>query len=299
METDRATGVPAEPALPLSSANEAVFNVQFQPVRRLILNEGAARVMRDGESGKDDELWQGDAVDLTETQAPTVPLYLRLGQRPALVAELVCGCIARALALPAPEVFLLTVPAGHLAGSKLALPGTPTLCVATRDIGGNTFAQFLSSDEDAAILLLHQWPELARVVAFDEWLANQDRNKGNLIYVAQTLHIIDHAEAFGGSARNLFPLAEMTDVQFGNKLAGTLNAFNPGKRNVLLQAVQAWLAQAAGSIDITAVVGSASTRHWNTPEQDGELVDFIQQRLTLTHALLCNRLGHPQLSLKA
>ena len=41
------------------------------------------------------------------------------------------------------------------------------------------------------------WPDLPKVVAFDEWLANPDRNMGNLIYVAQTLHIIDHAEAFG------------------------------------------------------------------------------------------------------
>ena len=276
-----------------------MFNLQFPPVRRLVLNEGAARVARDVEDSKADELWQGDAVDPANPQDPTVPVYLRLGQRAALVAELVCGCVARALCLPAPEVFLLTVPAGHLAGSALARPDAPTLCVATRDIGGATFAQFLSSNEDAALQLLHQWPELARVVAFDEWLANQDRNLGNIIYVAQTLHIIDHADAFGGSARQLFPLAELTTQQFQNKLAGTLNAYKSSKRNELLQDVHTWLAQVGAGINIPAVVESASTRPWNTPEQDGELVDFIQQRLTLTHALLCNRLGHPQLSLTA
>lgn len=283
----------------MTSANEAVFAPQFQPVRRLVLNEGAARVMRDAEDHKADELWQGDAFDSEDPSASAIPVYARVGKRPALVAELVCGSFARALHLPAPEVFVCTIPPGHLPGSKMAPATVPTMCVASRDIGGDTFAQFLRTNEMSALKLLRHWPELGKVIAFDEWLANTDRNLGNLIYVAQALHIIDHAEALGGSARDLFPLVQLTRTQFDNKLAGVLATFTPPACSEILEQVHRWLNDTATGLDIPQLVDSAGASPWHTGEQKSELIDFITQRLTLTHSLLCNRLGHPQLSLTA
>lgn len=297
MESDRTDG--QAPALPITSANESVFFRSFEPVRQLVLDEGASLVHRDGLDYKEDELWIGDAFDPLTPDAAAIPVYVRLGKAGALVAELVCGCLARAMQLPAPEVFLISIPAGHLPDSKLASTKGPTLCVGTRDIGGNSFTQLLHRNGNAAIPLLRQWPDLHKVVAFDEWLANPDRNTGNLIYVAQTLHIIDHAEAFGGSSRELFPLAELTDTSFTNLLADMFTTFPPESRSELLDKVQTWILESANSLNVQAVVTSALTSLWNTPEQDNELVNFIKARLTITHSLLCLRLGHPQLSLQA
>lgn len=297
MDTDQPNGEAA--SLPVDSANEAVFSPKFEPVRRLVLDAGASMVPRDGLAFKEDELWMGDAFNPADPEAPAIPVYVRLGKAGALVAELVCGCLARALQLPAPEVFLITIPPGHLPNSMLANQGARALCVGTRDIGGSNFTQLLSANGLAALPLLRYWPDLPKVVAFDEWLANPDRNMGNLIYVAQTLHIIDHAEAFGGSSRELFPLAELTNTSFSNLLAEMFNSFDAESRSDLLSQVQTWMQQHATGIDVQEVVGSALTSLWNTAEQDHELVDFIKARLTLTHSLLCHRLGHPQLSLKA
>lgn len=247
---------------------------------------------------KEDELWVGDAFNPLDPGEPAIPVYARLGKSGALVAELICGCVARALKLPAPEVFLILIPPGHLPKSKHCNATTDTFCIGTRDIGGTNFTQLLSADMDAALPLLRQWPALPNVIAFDEWLANPDRNTGNLIYVAQALHIIDHADAFGGSARELYPLAELTSCKFRNLLAEMFNDFGHEARSSLLKNVLTWLNEAASTMDVQGVVNSAPTSLWNTPEQDRELVDFITQRLTITHSLLCDRLGHPQLSLR-
>jgi hypothetical protein len=226
-------------------------------------------------------------------------LYLRIGPDPSLLAEVVCGVLARALQLPAPDVYLVQVPPGTMPRSRFTHAKTSTLCVGTQDIGGNTFAQLLDEDPEAVAPLLRDWTALASVTAFDEWLANPDRNMGNLLYVAQTIHIIDHAQAFGGSCRSLYPLAELTQVQFSNILGGLINTFDAKRHPPLLQQMEDWLTGVAAATDITTAVECAHTAQWANSKQKQELIDFIAERLTITHSLLCHRLRHPQLKLIA
>ncbi|WP_313074936.1 HipA family kinase [Melaminivora sp.] len=290
-------GAPAVAAL--TSANEAVFAPPPRLVRRLVLNEGATRVMRASEEHKSDELWQGDAYDDAQPEGAPVPVYFRIGEPRVLVAELVCGCMAHRLGLPAPEVFVLSIPEGALHGSSRVPKGQGAVCVATHDLGGETFGQFLDANADAAVKLLRDWPDLGRVIAFDEWTANIDRNLDNIIYSLATLHIIDHAEAFGGACQEVLPLAQLASLQLPNKLIGLLGALRAKSCHAILAELHTWLGETAACLDVHEVITHAQTRQWQEPEKDGELVDFLRQRLPITHALLCQQLGHPQLALKA
>lgn len=183
--------------------------------------------------------------------------------------------------------------------SGLASKDRNTLCVATRDVGGHTFTQLLSDDDDAAVVLLRDWADLNKVAAFDEWTANPDRNMGNLIYAAQTVYIIDHADAFGGQGQTLAELKELTQQMLTNRLADLLNVFDTAKRSAMLEEIEQWVASSAAQLDLPKIVANAGTFPWSDASQDQELVDFLTQRLPVTHSLLCDRLGHPQLSLKA
>jgi hypothetical protein len=281
------------------SANDADFALSPSPVRLLQLNKGAVRVKRSQERSKTDELWLGDAFDPLRQDDPAIPIYVRLGDGGAMVAELVCGCLARALELPAPEVFLVSVKPGSLPKSKIASSKNDTLCVATRDLGGSSFTQLLNTENaDAAALLLTEWTELSTIAAFDEWTANPDRNMGNLIYASQALHIIDHADAFGGRDRDLYPLAELTTQTLTNRLGEMLNGFEIDKRDMILKDIQQWITTTAAPLDLANVIQCANIKKWNSDIHDGELLDFLKQRLTVTHSLLCQRLGHPQLNLQ-
>lgn len=297
MDTDRNNGQAPETDL-LNSANDSTFTPpRPAPVRWLVLNKGATRVRRSKERNKPDELWHGDAFDPHQPDAPALPVYLRLGGPGALIAELVCGYMAAALGLPAPPVFVVKIAPGLLRRSAIARKDGDTLCVATLDLGGDTFTQLLNEDGDAAVQLLREWADLNKVAAFDEWTANPDRNTGNLIYAAQTLHIIDHADAFGGSSRDMHTLAELTEQMFANKLADLLNVFDATKRSAMLTDIDNWIKSMAKPLDLPTLITQAGTFPWHDSSNDQELVDFLTQRLTVTHKLLCNRLGHPQLSL--
>lgn len=282
--------------LPHQSANEDQWKVEYAPVRLLTLEMGATRVPREREAEKQDELWLGEARDPfnPDTDIPT-SIYLRLASPNPLVAELVCGIFAHHLGLPSPEVFVILIEPGHLKDSKICPPNQRALAVATRDLGGRSFSQLLRSNSQTAINMIKKWEHLLPITIFDEWVANTDRNQSNILYTAQALHIIDHAEAFGGSTRDLFPLADITKTPFANKIFDFLEK-NPDAIEVTLEKIKRWLAETAGTLDINAAVLSAGILRWQTNEEQNELLDFVKQRLLVTYSLLCNRLGHPQLN---
>lgn len=291
MATNRTNGaaIRAEIAA-ISAANEVSFT--RTPARLLILDEGAQRVQRHREDLKSDQLWLGDARDPNTDES--LPVYVRVANPTPLVAELLCAIIARMLDLPAPEAYVVAVQPGVL--SSLDTEQT-RLYVGTHNIGGSTFSQLLTSNRQAAESLLKKWEHLVPVTALDEWLANPDRNWGNILYVANTLHIIDHAEAFGGSHRQLFGLEEITEDQLSNKLALFLADSNASQRQTYLEQAHAWIAFTAGALNINDAVAAADIKRWQSATDEAELVKFITNRIKITHRLLCNRLGYPQLPL--
>lgn len=293
MGIDRTTGAAFHPEITDAAANEG--NFKASPVRALVLDKGASRVERQHEAFKADELWLGSAYDPSQPAATAVPVYVRITRPAPIVAELLCSVIARALGLPAPEPFVVLVAPEALPKSPLAQAAGLHLTVATRDLGGSTFAQLLREDSHFAQALISKWHHLLPVAVLDEWLANDDRNMGNIIYIAQTLYIIDHAEAFGGSHRALFPLVDITHDTFTNKLAGLLDG-DASQRQSWLNKAKEWLTFTAGGLDMQAALSVAQITRWQSDEEEAELLHFITTRLSVTHHLLCNRLGHPQLS---
>jgi hypothetical protein len=264
----------------------------------LWLRLGALRVQRANETTKPDELWQGDAYDPDAPRAQDVPIYFRMADRFTVAAELASAVIARALGLPTPQPYLVHIPAGTLPASRFApRDGTPGVTVATHDVGGGTFAQLLREDSEYARRLLAQWQHLIPTVAFDEWLANLDRNFGNILFVAQNLWLIDHADTFGGSTRKLFPLRELTDEAFENKLALLLSQGTSTQRQKALEDAREWLTFTAGALDVSTLASETDMKRWHTSEEQDELLDFVRTRLRITHRLLCQRLGYPQLPL--
>lgn len=280
------------------AANDAAFSIEPHSVRVLHLNVGAERVQRANEDTKTDELWVGTAFAEGD-QDDDIGVYLRLAQPQPIAAELVCSVIGRALGLPVPEPFIITIGRGVLTGSGVVDATTEfSYAFASEDVGGGTFAQLMRGDSAFANGLLRSWKHLVPLAAFDEWLANTDRNLGNILYVANSLWLIDHADAFGGSARKLFSLTELTSDAFSNKVGQMIElGFSAGERLQHLDAAKQWLLQPASALSIDQAISCAGLGRWQTAAEQTELIDFVTHRLTLTHTLLCNRLGHPQLAL--
>lgn len=262
----------------------------------LRLNRGAERVRRAREKHKPDELWVGTGY--AHAGAPDVAVYVRMAEAQPLAAELISAVLGRALGLPIPKPFIVVINRQDLPRSRLAKRQPTTYAFGCQALGGQDFAQLLQADGDTALQLLLHWQHLVPATVFDEWLANVDRNLGNIVFAAQSLWLIDHADALGGTARNLYALSELTDTAFANKLGDILNCLDHADRHGHLQQAAAWLDSAA-TLDLSDALALAGLDHWHNRAEQAELLDFVQTRLTTTHALLCNRLGHPQLSLSA
>lgn len=281
-----------------TAANDADFQIRPLPVRVLHLHAGAQRVRRKGEAGKPDELWLGSAWDPNDPGAADQGVYLRIGRLRPTTAEVVCAVVGRAIALPVPEPFLVRIERGTLPGSRLLDPAAATcLAFASLSVGGHTFAQLLRADSDAALEMLLSWQHLVPVATFDEWMANPDRNLGNILFVANSLWLIDHAEALGGVQADLYPLAELTNAAVGNRLAHMMQSCAADWRLSALERARTWLAHPASALDLGTALACTGMQPWHSAADWKRLLDFVQQRLALTHTLLCARLGLPQLPL--
>ena len=286
------------------SANDAAFAPRITQPALLALDQGATRVPRAQEHLKQDELWQGNAYPVDAhgqpTGAPDQPVYFRLAGAQTMAAELLGALMAQALSLPTPAPYVLRINAGVLPGSRFAAglqqQPAPLLCVATHDLGAPTFAQLLAEHSAFAKKMLRQWHALLPATAFDEWIANLDRNFGNILYVASELWLIDHADAFGGPQRKLLSLGELVDKALTNKLAILFGHDSAHQRRKHLEAAHRWLTQTAGSLNVRELARHAS--HWQSGDEENALVQFLTSRLALTHRLLCARLGYPQLQLQ-
>jgi hypothetical protein len=289
----------------------------------LALDQGATRVQRAHEALKADELWQGNAYvvhpqpDQAEAAGGTAPgtrkqvltlptdhaVYFRLAEQRTLAAELFAALMAQALGLPTPQPYVLRIDPGTLPGSRFAPPAgsgkkanaKPLLCVATQDMGGQAFAQLLAEQSAFAQKLMRDWDALVPATTFDEWIANPDRNFGNILFIAQRLLLIDHAAAFAGPHRALLPLHELADKPLTNKLALLLAHDSPSRRKTHLESARRWLTQTARALNLPQTARHAS--HWHSADDEQALLTFLNRRLDLAHPLLCTRLGYPQLGL--
>lgn len=268
------------------------------PVRVLRLNRGAIRVKRRNASRRSDELWVGTGY--SESGADDdVALYLRIGTARHIVAELVCAVIGRAIGLPVPEPLIVKIRKGDLPTSRLIdHEADVTLAFASASVGGDSCAQLLREDSEHALRLVMTWRQLLPTTAFDEWMANPDRNLGNIVFAAQNLWLIDHAQALGGKAAELSSLKSLQQHAFPNVLANLIeSAFVPADRADHLKRVQRWLNDNTLALDLEEAIAATGVRRWHTKRERTQLLDFVRNRLFITHSLLCNRLGHPQLNL--
>lgn len=288
-----------EEADPLARpANDPAFDLLPKPVRVLQLNRGAERVPRTNEESKKDELWLGTAFDLRNPDADDIPVYVRIADPMPIVAELMCSVVGRTLGLPVPQPFIVEIPPDVLQKSKLIDSNKTCMAFASEDMGGSTFSQLLRADSPAAQAMLASWEHLLPVATFDEWMANRDRNLGNIIFAANVLWLIDHAEAFHGTAGSLFELSDLVSMTGRNILAEKFLVKQTSEQcSKHLGAASEWLTSMAKRINIEDAAKCADIDQWRTPEQRIELIDFVTKRLLITHQLLCNRLGHPKLAL--
>jgi len=135
--------------------------------------------------GNTSPLWHGNAAIF----GGEVRLYLKRASAPEMLSECLCAVIGEAMGLPIPPIYLVHDPQKFIGGGAV---------VGSLDADRPSLRHALNLDEPTATAALAAWPQLPQAVAFDEWVANPDRNQGNLLWdAASGWSLIDHARALG------------------------------------------------------------------------------------------------------
>lgn len=271
-------------------ANSDTFEPTPSAVETGRLNEGAELIKR----SKSDEIWRGS---LSIDAFTDIPAYFRMGSPRTIVSELICSVLGRALGLPIPRPYLIEVNRATLQDSicwdTLEQQRYTFACAEVSE--STSFSQILSHDSDYARQLLRKWDRYAETVIFDEWIANLDRNHSNILFSANIIWLIDHADALGGVLGDIHDLAEIQSGSFTNVLLDRhLIDFSLKDKSDLVDLAGEIMTYAA-AIDLDSAIACASLESITSLAVAKDVAAFLSSRLAKTVPFLCSRVGLPQM----
>jgi len=117
-----------------------------------------------------------------------VTAIVKPGPFGTIAAELFVAMLARDVSLTVPEPILVFDPVGYRLMAGSIDMEYPNLCAAFPDLDAN-----VASDLGKLCAKIQEWQCHPLVAAFDEWIANVDRNINNLLWDGSDFILIDHA----------------------------------------------------------------------------------------------------------
>lgn len=146
-----------------------------------------------------------------------------------LCNELVAHSLAREVGLPIPDCYLGLARSDVLAVSKAPATkdGSRLVFVSVDVKVPNVTYRWTGSDTAGREALLDQitrWGDLGHLYAFDAWIANVDRHRGNLLFGGENeFWLIDHGHCFTGPNWRVDKLDP--DVEYRNRLSEWLTMY--------------------------------------------------------------------------
>jgi hypothetical protein len=139
-----------------------------------------------------------------------------------LANELLASVLAKSIGLPTPDVYLAEADTSALALSKGPKTSGGRVCLASIDAKAPNLRYVVNKANDAAkekiCSDLLAWAGFGSLIAFDTWVANVDRNAGNLLIGGAGVYwLIDHGHCLTGTAWGASHLK--ADGSYRNKMA--------------------------------------------------------------------------------
>lgn len=256
-----------------------------------VLLPGAAR-LSDEEKGVN-ETYRGPI----KTNSGTSFAYVKLLDEKQLTNELVASVLGRAIGLPIPAGFIVLVSRADYPDSEfLAAVGREhAFAFGVESIGHPDLKRRMKLDGDAAVeQLLKSWSGWCDAMVFDEWIANGDRNAGNLLIGGPgEVWLIDHGHAFTGP--RWLPSSLDPAVAVLNEIARvvTPRLGLPERYAVLSRTGE--LAMDCGKVDAIEVLREGFAAMFASDEELEALRRFIVERVAHLVRLIANRVGLPVL----
>lgn len=236
------------------------------------------------------ENWKA-VLSLNET-----PAYLKLtSEMRHIIAELTAAQLGRALGMPIPKPFLVVVHNNELPKSSRFYGSGLTMAFASQQYGKNPMSceQLYQKNNHEFEAVLNSWTGLNGAIAFDEYIANDDRHSGNIIYSPEEneIGLIDHARSLTGVHWPLWGLSNPA-IAVSNQLIDGITI--DSKESAQLRKVCNELMSKCQLIDFTTLDQDEHFQRLGGVTARQEIVEFLTQRVHFTVSLLCQRIGLPE-----
>lgn len=236
---------------------------------------------------------------IIETAVHNQLAYVKLLPTKQLINEAVAANLGKAIGLPIPDSYLVSVSRADYPHSKMLQDNNLDSAIAfgAASIGFPDLKRRLIQMGDAAIQMLKTtWTGWQHAMAYDEWIANSDRHAGNLLIgTAGEVWLIDHSHAFTGpnwGTHHLVPNAALRNQIAENFLPG----LPLPEKVATLDHIKAIVAAYEG-IDAELAIKECQLAPYMPEEEIHALQHFIKSRVGNLVEIISHRLGLPVLSL--
>jgi hypothetical protein len=210
--------------------------------------------------------------------------------------ELFATTLGRALGLAIPEGCLVRARPSDLPESPImAAHSSEALLFASRETAAPDLKRRMKAEGTVAIAALFTaWNEWAVCMTFDEWVANPDRNPGNILFGGPgDIWLIDHSHCFTGPNWNppdLVPNGAWRNMIAENRIPTlTLPERMEARRRV------AEMIPTLAAVNCPSVFLASRAGNFMPPEDSAAVQSFVSSRVSHLYDILSARLGIPNL----
>lgn len=243
--------------------------------------------------GRDAETYKAEILDPKDR---TITGYVKLTRDPRkVIAEMAASQVGRALGLSIPRPYLAILDTADLDEgfqSQFANQG-PMLCFASKQAGSNSYSleRAFRGIPSAAMRSITKQFDMPSTVAFDELIANTDRNLGNLIYSPDTQKVwmIDHGRALTGEYWNLWGLDDPAKAVANTIADERCTSWDEGLRRTVITRAQD-LVSACAELCLDDLDKEGHYAKIDSETDRLLIAGFLKERIQHTVPLLCQRL---------
>ena len=207
-----------------------------------------------------------------DTTVGIVPVAFKHTPHHQLVREVLCNLLAQMVGIPVPTPCVLDIRESEL------WDGGDSFVFATRYAGYSDLLQ-RTRESPTVVDRLVSWPSFLVSIAFDEWIANEDRTLSNLLFAGRReFLLIDHGEAL--------PNHMDKGTKFRNSLARHLIASEPRTARQSLARRVKDSCTSFGQLNYGQLETAALLGAWKGNPEFGECMRLLQDRVNELPALI-------------
>ncbi|MFD2631591.1 HipA family kinase [Idiomarina piscisalsi] len=219
-----------------------------------------------------------------KTHDSVIVAYVKRLSLRALYVECLCATIGRVLELPIPKPVIVKVTSTNISDMP---DGKFELAFGSEDAGYPSFRRFVTNKE--ALDKLASLDETIDIGVFDEWIANWDRNVGNILYDGgNKFSFIDHENALDPRVNSEQPA---NDNQLIRVLYSGKSEF---EKHQIMKSFASKTLPSYECIQLPLIAQQTYANSYLSKDEINKVIEFLEDRTVHVESLLSKRLGIKQ-----